>query len=188
MFEAFGFMQERTLQCRKLSQLPSEWTALAVHIRFSESYLFLCYDFAFATCLLTSILSPGQTCTFNIGHRRGLCVEKESPICLSRECRQFCAIYYPFCILSSLREQFLVEHRIFLSGIPQTWHDLECAKFCPPHWILWQWVVSHCPLVIAGLISWRVLGSWETSCSISFSFGVLGLIVFILWKLFPYSA
>jgi hypothetical protein len=23
MFEAFGFMQERTLQCRKLSQLPS---------------------------------------------------------------------------------------------------------------------------------------------------------------------
>ena len=23
MFEAFGFMQERTLRCRKLSQLPS---------------------------------------------------------------------------------------------------------------------------------------------------------------------
>lgn len=37
MFEAFGFTQERTLHCRKLSQLPSEWAALAVLIRYSDS-------------------------------------------------------------------------------------------------------------------------------------------------------
>jgi hypothetical protein len=30
MFEAFGFMQERTLHCRKLSQLPSGGAALVV--------------------------------------------------------------------------------------------------------------------------------------------------------------
>jgi hypothetical protein len=39
MFEAFGFMQERTLQCRKLSQLPSGgllWQYLPAFLIFSS--------------------------------------------------------------------------------------------------------------------------------------------------------
>jgi len=39
MFEAFGFRQERTLYCGNLSQLPSVWTTLVVHIRTSEFQL-----------------------------------------------------------------------------------------------------------------------------------------------------
>jgi len=39
MFEAFGFTQERTLHCRNLSQLPSVWTTLVVHIRTSDFHL-----------------------------------------------------------------------------------------------------------------------------------------------------
>jgi hypothetical protein len=38
MFEAFGFMQERTLRCRKLSQLPSGgllWQYLPAFLIFS---------------------------------------------------------------------------------------------------------------------------------------------------------
>jgi len=38
MFEAFGFMQERTLHCRKSTQLPSEGTALVVLIRISDLF------------------------------------------------------------------------------------------------------------------------------------------------------
>jgi hypothetical protein len=44
MFEAFGFMQERTLQCRKLSQLPSGgllWQYLPAFLIFSTFDLLL---------------------------------------------------------------------------------------------------------------------------------------------------
>ena len=42
MFEAFGFMQERTLQCRNLSQLPSGdcFGGLPVLLIFSNSSYF----------------------------------------------------------------------------------------------------------------------------------------------------
>ena len=41
MFEAFGFMQERTLHCRNSSQLPSVGTTLVVLNRISDFRLFI---------------------------------------------------------------------------------------------------------------------------------------------------
>ena len=57
MFEAFGFTQERTLHCRKLSQLPSVWTTLVVLIRTSDSQL------------LTALLNEPTNQTDSLFHR-----------------------------------------------------------------------------------------------------------------------
>ena len=42
MFEAFGFMQERILQCRNVSQLPSGGIALAVLDPLSLNHSIFC--------------------------------------------------------------------------------------------------------------------------------------------------
>lgn len=42
MFEAFGFMQERTLQCRNLSQLPSGELLWQYPPALTDSFLHLC--------------------------------------------------------------------------------------------------------------------------------------------------